>query len=232
VSELTDFVLRMIEEDEAAARVAAYPPDGTYPEVVIRAGGEDVTLGPPITREWFYYGGPGYGSCVIRPGDDGGQDIAEVPLDHREVADFVTRHDPAHVLAQCAAYREIVDRCGPYLDPFSWTADRACTAEHELAEATLRALASVWAGHRGGTGVGAVTTFRYPRLNPIRRRVWRDGETWTASYWRPNGRSTVSGCETRAEALEALRQSVGMKVEEIDGRFVEVQRKPHWWWPR
>jgi hypothetical protein len=56
---------------------------------------------------------------------------------------------PAHVLATCAAHRRIVERCGPYLDPFSLTTERACTAEAELADDTLRTLATAYADRPG-----------------------------------------------------------------------------------
>lgn len=103
---LAEFILARIEDDEDVARRAAYPPDGHYPEMILAGQ----ILGPPVTGEWAWYG-----NCeethTVRRYDDGGAIVAEIPPDPGGVvARFVTRFDPARVLAECAALRAVVAR--------------------------------------------------------------------------------------------------------------------------
>jgi hypothetical protein len=54
---------------------------------------------------------------------------------------------PLRLLAECEAKRRIVERLSPLLDPFSHSADRACTAEVDLAWDVLASLALPYADH-------------------------------------------------------------------------------------
>lgn len=68
----------------------------------------------------------------------------------------------------------------------------------------------------------------YP-LNPLRLRTGRDSRgLWSARYVKRNRTWKVSGFEDRSQAIAELRRFVGMEVVQIDGRFVEVPRTPHW----
>jgi hypothetical protein len=83
------------------------------------------------------------------------RDIADVTNDTRRLFalpmdydEHIARHDPARVLAQCAALRAVVEQYHRWRDP----ADRHILAQDErlvvvALETTLRALASIWAEH-------------------------------------------------------------------------------------
>jgi hypothetical protein len=132
---LTDFLLQRIAEDEAAARAA--------------------TPGP-------WSAGSEYADAAVWQGDDHSMGIAHASWEYDESSaanfDHIARHDPARVLARCEADRRIVGMHAPdksHPDPWAHTVDPACTSygdfDHTIVYEdecpTLRALASVYAGH-------------------------------------------------------------------------------------
>jgi hypothetical protein len=138
VSELTDFVLRMIAEDEAAAETAVDACSG----VSELSPHWEAEVGHSADGRAFaaVYGAPVQASRQAFAG----------------VAEHIARHDPARVLAECAAYREIVElhtpedyegalctTCNDLSNPYLFDGDRLIRNPCD----TLRALASVWAGH-------------------------------------------------------------------------------------
>jgi hypothetical protein len=123
---LTDFLLARIAEDEAAARATTPGPwNADEHSGVLLANGEIPTI------------------------------VGE--LDVHDDAAHIARHDPARVLAQCAAYREIVELHRQDEGPIARKGCRSCLTDRsgfadewepdELPCPTLRALASMWAGH-------------------------------------------------------------------------------------
>jgi hypothetical protein len=105
VSDLTEFLLARIAEDEATARGAHPGPWNHWPE----AGWIEVYQGGPTTE-----GGP-YGDVIaqgIRPtgsGTDWNTPTGKGPYTGTEhTADHICRHDPARVLAECEAKRLVI----------------------------------------------------------------------------------------------------------------------------
>jgi hypothetical protein len=123
---LADFLLQRIAEDEVVARAAtrgAWTAVGT--EFVDDAGHPE-----EMTRGYVdvFYDGPTVIEEIIRGAD----------------AMHIARHDPARVLAECEAKRQIVER---WPDPFGqWTAEQA-EAARAAKDFAVRALASVYADH-------------------------------------------------------------------------------------
>lgn len=131
MSDLTEFLLSRIAEDEAAARGA----DGTRWPLPERPGYEN----------WY----AADGGVVMY--DDSYCD---------ENAAHITRHDPARVLADCAAYKVIIREHPITTEVVGYgpkTHDFGCEVCHDWDGATcglgycptLRALASIWADHEG-----------------------------------------------------------------------------------
>lgn len=114
---VTDFVLARIAEDEAVARAAG--PDGRP------LGGHWVSRYPD-QPDYHMYGEYGW----FISGADVETDDSEWG---KSVADHITRHDPARVLAQCAAMRKIVELAKVY--------------DSTGLEEVLIRLASIWSDH-------------------------------------------------------------------------------------
>jgi len=130
---LTDFLLARIAEDEEIAR--AVP--GPFWERAIERDGQPgrwggiraelVTL--PAVHEY------------VKFSDEVAPELARSRA--KPVADYIAHHDPARVLAECKAKRQIVESC---------TAGFAATSEAQLGwgaqgDTVLRALAAVYADH-------------------------------------------------------------------------------------
>ena len=91
MSDLTEFLLARIAEDEAAARAA---------------GGED----------WYTALVPG--RAMMKRDDEPQHTVVDSPatlvsyeVTSAEKGEHIARHDPARVLAECEAKRRIVERC-------------------------------------------------------------------------------------------------------------------------
>lgn len=157
MTDLAEFLLARITEDEAAAKSAAVLPPRAVPPP------EAVTSGPFVRAgEW------GWGGGSFRPLDDpvtsaalgladsdspyyvtaadgwdeseptgARYDVATVPNDH-DAARHIARWDPARVLAECEAKRQIVERCA--------AVDFAMPSTH-LAHGVLALLALPYADH-------------------------------------------------------------------------------------
>lgn len=119
---LTDFLLARIAEDESSARAATQGPWTSQ-------GGGYVMPPTPWTR------GSWERSAVVRPG---GYSLSQSNAD----AAHIVRHDPARVMAECEAKREIVE--------IHSGRDGVCTYRDEYDPngcGTLRALALPYAEH-------------------------------------------------------------------------------------
>lgn len=121
---LTEFLLARIAEDEAVAHrfdTTAYR-EWTYRPYGDRLGGECVPMGGQvsISEDWHDTGYVG-------------------------VSDHIARHDPARVLAECAAKRAVVLTLTAW-EPDSAPPPRVETAEHD-AWRMLTALAQPHADH-------------------------------------------------------------------------------------
>ncbi|MDQ0619393.1 DUF6221 family protein [Arthrobacter globiformis] len=62
---------------------------------------------------------------------------------HHDASAHVARHDPARVLAECAAKREILDECADVLSHGGWE----YSDTPDLAQSILGSLAAVYADH-------------------------------------------------------------------------------------
>jgi hypothetical protein len=127
MSDLAEFLLARISEDEEAAQNAG----GT---------GERWRSGAtPSTGGWYDW---------FAPGDRPQAWVKRGNAHDKDTVDHVVRHDPARVLAESDARRRVVNMCeavGPdlaHVEVSSAPADR-----EELAGGTLRALAVAYAGH-------------------------------------------------------------------------------------
>lgn len=136
---VTDFILARIAEDEEAARGACEAPWVTmdWPAA------SQVLVDPKAIRdEKWKYGKLGHVAMA----------------EHSEYATHIARHDPARVLAQCAAMRKIVELHQISTErvwEHSWDGpsvqveERSCVICGWVPTAcdTIRALASVWSDH-------------------------------------------------------------------------------------
>ena len=150
---LTEFLLARIAEDEAVAREASGStvvgepynwrpsPNGDEWGVPHRSGPETevlVALRPAVPQPPEVMSGQ-WGQVAVWEDEDG---------DWLPTARHIARHDPARVLAECAAKRRIVEQCEEMCER-----DRmdAGTGYWEVAAdaslAAVRALASVYADH-------------------------------------------------------------------------------------
>jgi hypothetical protein len=131
---VTDFVLARIAEDEAAASVASPAPWHAQ-------GAAEVMLPTP----W-----------KLRPWRRNAlAECNNLSLDeNRANAAHIARHDPARVLAQCAAMRKVVEDHRPFR--LAQTVCQTCEEKPRIGyEAgsdgwpcpTIRALASIWSDH-------------------------------------------------------------------------------------
>lgn len=109
---IVEFLLARIAEDEAAARAAS-----------------DGALAGPYNAHWDkpFSATIDVGGEVIDTGD-------------RQLADHIARHDPARVLAECAAKRRLVAL--HELDPDAGVDYECGEVEHNWPCPTLRALAT------------------------------------------------------------------------------------------
>ena len=118
---ITEFLLARITEDEEVARGAIDPsgyntsPDGRW-----------VIVEVPYEGEW-----------PRTP------DADDVVWSGSEWALHASRHDPARVLAECAAKRAIIEGCMSVLTVMSWEYEDA----PDLARDTLEALAATYSDH-------------------------------------------------------------------------------------
>ena len=131
MTDLTAFLLARIAEDEAAARACAEAFPSPW-EVVDR--GHSATVKADAPNFW-----------VVSAIDQEQETPGRWPGEHLE---HIARHDPARVLAQCAAYRAIVEQWresqisaesddgGPWSEGMAYAGELA-----------LRALASIWGDH-------------------------------------------------------------------------------------
>jgi hypothetical protein len=117
MTDLVEFLRARLDEDEAVARAAAPPPWNAF------IG--SVTSGAPPNDEEF---------CdLIPPGESKGDDAS---------AAHIARHDPARVLREVEAKRQIVERCERELRDYVGTGAQAA-----LPYLLLRALARPYADH-------------------------------------------------------------------------------------
>lgn len=120
---LADWLLERIAEDEALAEAA--------------------TPGP-----WVVEYGRALRSASIPDDEEGGTTYFSI-ADKPDAA-HIARHDPARVLAECAAKRRIISFYGDNLD--AELIERQCVLGDKgphVAWLTLRALAAPYAGHEG-----------------------------------------------------------------------------------
>ncbi len=117
VSSLVDFVLARVAEDEAVARAASVGTHWTWDD----------------RQEAMYSDSPTtYGhECIIDT--EGANPPGPEPGAH------IARHDPARVLAQCAAIRAVVDRV-------RYEFERQTNGWH-TAQKILGDIASIWSEH-------------------------------------------------------------------------------------
>jgi len=129
MSALTEFLLARIAEDEAVAR---------------DAGGD----------EWreadVEYGREAYSGLQVYRRN--GRPIAEAYLLDATLGRHIARHDPARVLAECAAKRAIVAEHVAYFEVCAVCYDQDASSPGDFVMKaypcdTLRALASVYADH-------------------------------------------------------------------------------------
>lgn len=136
---LTEFLEQRLAEDEAVARSAGWH------------GGTDYS-------EWEYAAQP-WGAMRVQTvsthGNPGYEDHVGITHDSEGLSDSVdehagahiARHDPARVLAQCAALRRIVEMYEHLGSPQTLGDRMAFPSAREAVGATLRALATVHADH-------------------------------------------------------------------------------------
>ncbi|WP_127572758.1 DUF6221 family protein [Georgenia faecalis] len=123
MSALTEFLVARITEREAVAHAAAAAlthRDQPDPDDLKVWRADDGT----VRAGW---------TPVATGERDHGLDV--------RVAEHIASHDPARVLAECAAHRAIVERCGPYDDI------QVRRQTRTLAGDVLRALAAVYSDH-------------------------------------------------------------------------------------
>jgi hypothetical protein len=156
MSDLTEFILARIADDEAVARAATPGPWAWQPPSKDSWPQGDESLVAP-GDEWqpdSYFGGcteflrEFHGTRELEDGSHlhrttrtvvsgWGYDASGTDADDEDRA-HIARHDPTRVLAQCAAYRLIVAEHTGYGEDHSDTS-HPCD--------TLRALASIWSSH-------------------------------------------------------------------------------------
>lgn len=155
---LTEFLLARIAEDEAWARAAIETPGATHWHWVDANTDEAVTV-DPMLDEFIDYPENSEGTRVdlrtveeLRPVSWGnGAPLPDFALQGAQevrpgIAGHIARHDPARVLAECEAKRRIVELHPPVID----NRQEVCVEEQaEWPCPTLRALATVYAGHSG-----------------------------------------------------------------------------------
>ena len=133
MTEVSDFLIARITEDEAAARAAFQ------------------LVGDRQTGGWYWSGA---GDAVFL--DDTSDPVACGPWQqamHRPSADHVVRWDPERVVAECVAKRRVVEGCAAALEAPSLLRGLWARIVHrrrrEFARATLRLLALPYGGHPG-----------------------------------------------------------------------------------
>ena len=122
---LTEFLLARIAEDEALARTAY---------------GHRVNARTGQPGRWEQ--GVGMSSEVMGPAESvaGAKNAA--------AAAHIARHDPAHVLAVCAAHRRIMElHTGDQHPDPRWHDEICLGCQNELPCPTLRHLAAIWRDH-------------------------------------------------------------------------------------
>jgi hypothetical protein len=133
MSDIVEFLLARIAEDEAVAR-AASPGPWLYTTVGSVGGGT------------LYDHSRTIGSLIYeQPGEHDGR-IVRPLLEHEADVNgrHIARHDPARILAECEAKRRIVEA---WADPFGqWNAPQADAARAQK-DYTLRLLALPYADH-------------------------------------------------------------------------------------
>lgn len=130
---IEEFIEARLDEDEALAQECSPAPwkvnDESYPEYIL----------------------DGEGNAHVSGGRWGGE--ARI-FDCDEDALHIARHDPAHVLRQCAALRELFDRAKPEREcrghPGPWMpcgdyGPGYCQEPHEADD--LCVIASIWSEH-------------------------------------------------------------------------------------
>lgn len=122
---IMDFLLARIAGDEAVARAATPGPWETMTEET--ADGENI-----------YY--------TVEHGRAQLCDMSSTSMQGRSDAEHIARHDPARVLAECAAKRAIVEQ---WNDPASFGpfSDAVGVGIAEGIDTALRALAAVYTDH-------------------------------------------------------------------------------------
>jgi hypothetical protein len=151
MSALTDFLLARIAEDEAAAR-AAIDPDrpGTHWHWVM-----DATDTPVADRHLQRAQDDGE-SVSLRTVEEFESRSGVGPLPHFVVqsgevrgtaGDHIARHDPARVLAECEAKRQIVEDFQVLHRDYRETHSETTEARRFQAMVTVARLASVYADH-------------------------------------------------------------------------------------
>lgn len=130
---ITEFLLARIEEDEAVARAAIRSGDGSW------------TAGEQPDPDGDVYDPCGVYGDDLHIYDEGGHD--------ENHAEHIARHDPARVLAECAAKRAIIAQADEAtgLD-MSVDNDRLIGSRDEVmdpycGDVILRVLAAVYASH-------------------------------------------------------------------------------------
>lgn len=149
--DLPEFLLVCIAEDEAAARAAT--PGPWVWEAQPWEWDDSAEKQPPGEWEWGHHGPDLMTSAagLDRPYvlTSFGYDTDNVTVKQADAA-HIARHDPAHVLAWCAAVRAVVDQYQASVtlldDPNPDTVLAMRFARAAL-EVTLRHLAVIWADH-------------------------------------------------------------------------------------
>ena len=149
---LTEFLLARIDEDEAVARAAGDVPLASFRESIEWANAHRRYGEPPRDVEddaalhWSVGKPGGYDECRIDLGlgtiyDEGGH--------WHEQAAHIVRHDPARVLAECEAKRNLLmsyDDLAATCDHLPWVMTGGCCQCGVIGHALL-AFAAIYADH-------------------------------------------------------------------------------------
>jgi hypothetical protein len=128
--DLPEFVLARVAEAEADARLSAEVNPPPWHVHLSQMGGDTGLVMGGETPANRYRDGALWDN-------EGADSLSMEPA----TATHIARHDPARVLAWCAAMRAIVERLGW---PYDWPISGAM---NELEEDVLRLLAQIWADH-------------------------------------------------------------------------------------
>lgn len=135
---ITDFILARLDSEESLARLAA----ADHREALRRQAAaydveeqdDDPPRPPKLTTTTVGEAGEDAMDWFKSPAEPDPTEVVPTPA----MVMFDLKHNPTRVLAQCAALREVVERCGGV--GFGMPS-------HHLADGVLRALATTWVDH-------------------------------------------------------------------------------------